>query len=82
MFRYFRRVSPLSLGRWSTAASESVVDKRARMADHDSCGAHDCQTPIHLADVDDDDEWYARCYYDANHKSKKIRYTRDTFYKQ
>ena len=66
MLRFLsRRHAKIRLGRWSTNTSTDIINKRASMADHDSCGAHDCSTPVHLADIDPDEEWYARCYYDA-----------------
>ena len=59
IIRIFRRpTKPIQLGRWSTYEPKRVVDKRAEMADHDSCGAKDCATPTHLSDVDENDEWY------------------------
>lgn len=60
MWRIFRRGSMIRLGRWSTDTTEKVISTRAHLANHDSCGAHDCETPIHLADVDEDADWYAR----------------------
>lgn len=60
MWRIFRRASMIRLGRWDTNTSDKVISTRAHLANHDSCGAHDCETPIHLADVDEDADWYAR----------------------
>ena len=72
IIRIFRRPSkPIQLGRWSTYEPQRVVDKRAGMADHDSCGAKDCATPTHLSDVDENDEWYARYYYSLHKKRNK-----------
>lgn len=66
MLRFLsRRRKNIKLGRWSTNTSTRIINKRATMADHDSCGAYDCSTPVHLADLDPDDEWYARYYYDS-----------------
>jgi len=75
MLRWLRKSStPIRLGRWSTVVDSRVIHKRGEMADHDACGAQDCATPTHLAEVDPDDEWYARHYYDVVKKSKKHRY--------
>lgn len=71
--RFFRHPAPIRLGRWATNTSPQVAQKRAEMADHDSCGARDCATPVHLADIDEDTDWYARFYYDSVKKSKMDR---------
>ena len=56
----FRRTPAPRLGRWSTQSSDDVVALRARLANHDACGAHACETPVHLGADDADDEWYAQ----------------------
>lgn len=41
-FSYFKRASPIKLGRWSPGGDKGTIDLKVDLANHDSCGGPVC----------------------------------------